>query len=77
MYTSRPIKPIIKAPLVWIVGLKWNVSLDLSSLNSSTFRGFLCVWWINVSQFLVTESNRSSASVLGRIKFKLTCLIFF
>ena len=69
-YTFRLVNLIIQSPLIWIGGLKWNVSLGLVILNSKVSSAFLWVCVISVSQFLVKYNNKSSLWILGWIKFK-------
>ena len=65
LYTSGLMNPVIQALLIDIGGLKWNVSLDLVSLNFNVSSGFLRVCLINVSQFLVIAIKKTSVSFLG------------
>ena len=60
LYTSEVVNPIIQDRPIHIDVLKEIVSLGWVSSNSGDFCGFLYVWLISVSQFLVIESIKSS-----------------
>ena len=65
LYTPKLVYLIIQDPSIEIDGLKKSDCLDVVILNSSVSWGFVGVCLIEVSQFMVFESNKSSVPFWG------------